>query len=230
MYEYLARSPLLVALKPEKATVAVAPAEASAGIDRTAKLYIGGKQVRPDGNYSFAVAGARAAGRRSRARQPQGYPRRGLEAARAATKSWGEATGYNRSQVLYFGRKPVGPRRRLRRAAGGTRRRRQKGSRGGGGTFRRAAVRGGRHGRQVRGAGAQPAGPRRHAGTLHEPVGVLGVAPGRTFLCSGWCRWPHPRSRWATRSWQCPRSGSRWWRPTLLQCWNSTCRQGAFNT
>ena len=28
---------------------------ASAGIDRTAKLYIGGKQTRPDSGYSYAI-------------------------------------------------------------------------------------------------------------------------------------------------------------------------------
>ncbi len=71
------------------------------GIDRTAKLFIGGKQVRPDGNYSLAVAdrkGKRAGevglGNRKDIRDA-------VSAARAC-KAWPEATGYNRAQVLYF--------------------------------------------------------------------------------------------------------------------------------
>ncbi len=46
-------------------------------LDRTAKLFIGGKQARPDGNYSRRHRLARRqAGRRSRRRQPQGHPQR----------------------------------------------------------------------------------------------------------------------------------------------------------
>ena len=44
---------------------------AAPGIDRTAKLYIGGKQARPDGGYSRPIAGADGDGaRRGRRRQP----------------------------------------------------------------------------------------------------------------------------------------------------------------
>jgi aldehyde dehydrogenase (NAD+) len=50
----------------------------STGIDRTAKLYIGGKQARPDGGYSRAVWSPRAASFWAMsARQPQGHPQRG---------------------------------------------------------------------------------------------------------------------------------------------------------
>jgi aldehyde dehydrogenase (NAD+) len=70
------------------------------GIDRTAKLYIGGKQVRPDGGYSIPVNG------------PQGQVgevglgnrkdiRNAVEAAHAQNQ-WGEMTGHARAQVLYF--------------------------------------------------------------------------------------------------------------------------------
>ena len=46
-------------------------------IDRTAKMYIGGKQARPDGGYSCAVLDRRGSrGRRCRRRQPQGHPQR----------------------------------------------------------------------------------------------------------------------------------------------------------
>ncbi len=101
--EYLKDPPLL---GPEIATGGAPPpaqeAEESSGIDRTPKLFIGGKQVRPDGNYAFSVydsqgrvAGEAGAGNRKDVRDA-------VSAARAATKSWGEATGFNRAQVLYF--------------------------------------------------------------------------------------------------------------------------------
>jgi aldehyde dehydrogenase (NAD+) len=105
MYEYLAtKLPLGAAIKPGagKATVANGAEADAAAIDRTAKLYIGGKQVRPDGNYSLAVAD-----RKGRFVGDVGLGNRkdirdAVTAARAACKSWGEATAYNRSQVLYF--------------------------------------------------------------------------------------------------------------------------------
>ena len=46
-------------------------------IDRTAKLYIGGKQVRPDSGYSYTRPRRQGrAGRPGRPRQPQGHPQR----------------------------------------------------------------------------------------------------------------------------------------------------------
>ena len=56
----------------------VRPSDRPPAIDRTPKLYIGGKQARPDSGYS--LPGARRGGRRDRrggARQPQGHPERG---------------------------------------------------------------------------------------------------------------------------------------------------------
>ncbi|RKT21793.1 aldehyde dehydrogenase (NAD+) [Paraburkholderia sp. RAU2J] len=70
-------------------------------IDRTAKLFIGGKQVRPDSGYSLQV------------RAPDGTPvgevgegnrkdiRNAVEAARAAQK-WSLASTHNRAQVLFY--------------------------------------------------------------------------------------------------------------------------------
>jgi aldehyde dehydrogenase (NAD+) len=72
-----------------------------ASIDRTAKLFIGGKQVRPDSGYSLQV------------RAPDGTPvgevgegnrkdiRNAVEAARAAQK-WSQASTHNRAQVLFY--------------------------------------------------------------------------------------------------------------------------------
>ncbi len=81
---------------------APAPAEAVVeGMDRTAKLYIGGKQTRPDGGYSQAIwspkgklLGHVGLGNRKDIRNA-------VEAAHAA-KGWGKATGHNKAQILYY--------------------------------------------------------------------------------------------------------------------------------
>ena len=62
MFEYLAsKPPYGPAIKPDTLTTKPAQGDASdsTGIDRTAKLYIGGKQVRPDGNYSLTIVDAK---------------------------------------------------------------------------------------------------------------------------------------------------------------------------
>ncbi|MEP6756740.1 MAG: aldehyde dehydrogenase family protein [Chthonomonadales bacterium] len=73
-----------------------------APIDRTAKLYIGGKQVRPDSGYSYnvvspsgVVVGEAPDGNRKDARNA-------VEAARAAHKGWSRSSGHGRAQILYF--------------------------------------------------------------------------------------------------------------------------------
>jgi len=70
-------------------------------IDRTVKLYIGGKQARPDSGYSMAV---RAADGRVLGEAPLGNRkdiRNAVEAARKA-EAWGKATAHNRAQVLFY--------------------------------------------------------------------------------------------------------------------------------
>ncbi len=70
-------------------------------IDRTAKLYIGGRQVRPDQGYSLMAHDARG---RAIAEFPHGARkdvRDAVEAARKAT-GWTNTTAHNRAQVLYF--------------------------------------------------------------------------------------------------------------------------------
>ena len=71
------------------------------GIDQTAKMYVGGKQARPDSGYSRPVygpggdiVGEVGDGNRKDIRNA-------VEAARAAL-GWGTATAHNRSQILYF--------------------------------------------------------------------------------------------------------------------------------
>jgi aldehyde dehydrogenase (NAD+) len=88
---------------------AIAPAaqkepllEASApSIDRTVKLYIGGKQARPDSGYSMEV---RSSDGRLLGEAPLGNRkdiRNAVEAARKA-ENWAKATAHNRAQVLYY--------------------------------------------------------------------------------------------------------------------------------
>ena len=70
-------------------------------IDRTVKLYIGGKQARPDSGYSFEVRGQNE---ELLGEAPLGNRkdiRNAVEAARKAT-SWAKATAHNRAQVLYY--------------------------------------------------------------------------------------------------------------------------------
>jgi aldehyde dehydrogenase (NAD+) len=70
-------------------------------IDRTVKLYIGGKQARPDSGYSMEVRGVDG---RLLGEAPLGNRkdiRNAVEAARKA-ESWAKATAHNRAQVLYY--------------------------------------------------------------------------------------------------------------------------------
>jgi aldehyde dehydrogenase (NAD+) len=74
---------------------------ASPDIDRTVKLYIAGKQSRPDSGYSMEV---RAGDGRLLGEAPLGNRkdiRNAVEAARKAA-AWTKATAHNRAQVLYY--------------------------------------------------------------------------------------------------------------------------------
>lgn len=103
MAAYL-RHPAPRAKKPEAVPppLVATPAEqmAAGTIDRTAKLYVGGKQARPDSGYSYAVPGTKEAvglaglGNRKDIRNA-------VEAAHKAA-GWGAQTGHNRAQVLYY--------------------------------------------------------------------------------------------------------------------------------
>jgi aldehyde dehydrogenase (NAD+) len=75
--------------------------DAAPVIDRTVKLYIGGKQARPDSGYSVEVRGADG---RLLGEAPLGNRkdiRNAVEAARKA-EAWGKTTAHNRAQVLYY--------------------------------------------------------------------------------------------------------------------------------
>lgn len=89
--------------KPLKQVVAEkAPAKPNiTGLDRTAKLYVGGKQMRPDAGYSSPVWSGRGAllGHVSLANRKD--VRNAVEAA-ANAKAWAKTTGHLRAQILYY--------------------------------------------------------------------------------------------------------------------------------
>jgi aldehyde dehydrogenase (NAD+) len=104
-YEYLkpkawvGRKPRKVAEQPQLQT---APGGFDTpALDRTAKLFIGGKQARPDGNYSRVIVspagklvGEVGEGNRKDIRNA-------VAAARGA-EAWSRATTHNRAQILYY--------------------------------------------------------------------------------------------------------------------------------
>jgi len=71
-------------------------------MDRTPKLFIGGKQARPDQGYSRRILGPDGT---LVGEVPDGNRkdvRNAVEAAHTAWKSWGKATGHLRGQILYY--------------------------------------------------------------------------------------------------------------------------------
>ncbi|MTV37258.1 aldehyde dehydrogenase family protein [Duganella radicis] len=107
MYEYLtAKSedarPAAPVIEPKaKAKAAPVAAGGAFAIDRTAKLYIGGKQARPDGAYSRAIHGADGSFIAEVGEGNRKDIRNAVEAAHKAT-GWTKATAHNRAQVLYY--------------------------------------------------------------------------------------------------------------------------------
>ncbi|HWD25879.1 MAG TPA: aldehyde dehydrogenase family protein [Rhizomicrobium sp.] len=99
MFEYLKRIP---SGKPQTAMPAMAASDVvSNAIDRTAKLFIGGKQARPDSGYSRAVlspagkvVGQAGDGNRKDIRNA-------VEAC-AKAENWASTSGHSRAQILYY--------------------------------------------------------------------------------------------------------------------------------
>ncbi|HEY9009461.1 MAG TPA: aldehyde dehydrogenase family protein, partial [Devosia sp.] len=101
-WEKTLKPALATAVIPAKAGTHLAnPLDDDAGIDRTAKMYIGGKQARPDSGYSRPVyapdgslVGEVGDGNRKDIRNA-------VEAARAAL-GWNTTAAHSRAQILYF--------------------------------------------------------------------------------------------------------------------------------
>ncbi|MND94571.1 Aldehyde dehydrogenase PuuC [compost metagenome] len=108
MYEYLV-SDWEKALPSAKVTDAFVPSASPSGddkitidgINRTMKNYIGGKQARPDGGYSYSVTGKGGSVIGQAGIGNRKDIRNAVEAASKAG-SWGAATAHNRAQVLYY--------------------------------------------------------------------------------------------------------------------------------
>ena len=86
---------------PERHAGLPSRTEGERAIDRTAKMYIGGRQKRPDGHYSRSIntkkgkfVGLVGEGNRKDIRDA-------VEAAHAA-RGWADRTPYNRAQILYY--------------------------------------------------------------------------------------------------------------------------------
>ncbi len=97
--EWFKRAPAVKA-SSAKSDAEPKPGELGA-IDRTVKLYIGGKQARPDSGYSYSVVSPKGV---LLGEAPLGNRkdiRNAVEAARK-TEGWAKATAHNRAQVLYY--------------------------------------------------------------------------------------------------------------------------------
>jgi aldehyde dehydrogenase (NAD+) len=71
-------------------------------IDRTPKLFIAGKQARPDQGYTRRILSPSG---RVVGESPEGNRkdiRNAVEAAQAASAGWARSTGHNRGQILYY--------------------------------------------------------------------------------------------------------------------------------
>jgi aldehyde dehydrogenase (NAD+) len=106
MYEYLKPKTWSGRKARAKALPPPAPAAEGSGsgipaIDRTAKLFVGGKQVRPDGNYSRAVLSPKGRHLGEAGEGNRKDIRNAVAAARSA-EAWARATAHNRAQILYY--------------------------------------------------------------------------------------------------------------------------------
>jgi aldehyde dehydrogenase (NAD+) len=96
------RSSTKSTLKPIRRAAELDDPDRGPLVDRTAKLFIGGKQARPDSGYSRWVSGAdgRVLGEVGEGNRKD--IRNAVEAAHAALPGWSKATGHNRAQILYY--------------------------------------------------------------------------------------------------------------------------------
>ncbi len=92
-------------LKPAPAQVPAKPAAANpldtGSLDQTAKMYVGGKQARPDSGYNRPVLGPKGELVGEVGEGNRKDIRNAVEAARKAL-SWGTTAAHTRAQILYF--------------------------------------------------------------------------------------------------------------------------------
>jgi aldehyde dehydrogenase (NAD+) len=99
MYEYLheAHAEAKAPSYPAAARAANPPL-----VDRTAKLFVGGKQARPDQGYSLKVLGPDGQSVGEVGEGNRKDVRNAVEAAHAAEPGWAYATAHLRAQILYY--------------------------------------------------------------------------------------------------------------------------------
>ncbi|MFQ5439085.1 MAG: aldehyde dehydrogenase family protein [Paracoccaceae bacterium] len=100
LYAYTRPREKARALKPVAAFEG-APGAASDALDRTAKMYVGGKQSRPDGGYSRAIYGPRGALVGHVGAGNRKDIRNAVEAAHKAA-GWAKTSGHLKAQILYY--------------------------------------------------------------------------------------------------------------------------------
>jgi aldehyde dehydrogenase (NAD+) len=103
MYEYVKRvRPPSGAATKRRLTGETTRSLTTGSVDRTAKLYIGGTQARPDGGSSIRIIGAsgKAVGEVGEGNRKD--IRNAVEAARNASGSWSRTSGHARAQILYY--------------------------------------------------------------------------------------------------------------------------------
>lgn len=104
-YEYL--KPKAWAGRKPRAAIAAPALKVSGGefampsLDRTAKLFVGGKQARPDGNYNRPVVSPKGKVIGEVGEGNRKDIRNAVAAARGAS-AWSGATAHNRAQILYY--------------------------------------------------------------------------------------------------------------------------------
>ena len=104
-HEYL-KPKALAARRPRRPVPPVPVVEATdsfapMAVDRTAKLYIGGKQARPDGNYSISVISPKGKVTGEMGEGNRKDIRNAVQAARKAG-SWATTSTHLRAQILYY--------------------------------------------------------------------------------------------------------------------------------
>jgi aldehyde dehydrogenase (NAD+) len=108
LWEYVRRVDEGGAPAPEPGPSAAVPqndlssSPSARAIDRTAKLYIGGKQARPDADASLPVKGADGMILGEVGRGNRKDVRNAVEAARKAQGAWASRAAHNRAQILYY--------------------------------------------------------------------------------------------------------------------------------
>ena len=71
-------------------------------VDRTYKLYYGGSQKRPDGNYSRVIRNVEGRVMAQVGEANRKDVRNAVEAARKAQAGWAKKSPFNRQQILYY--------------------------------------------------------------------------------------------------------------------------------